>query len=64
MELLSPLLLWHICSFVIWVSLQNKPLNIHPSQILARESFLFFSLSCIELHEKHTNEKVEEEERS
>lgn len=64
MELLSPFLLWNVCGLVIWVCLQNKSLNIHPTQIFARKSFLLFSLSRIELHEKYTNEEVEEEERS
>jgi len=62
MELLSPFSLRHVCGLVLWLSLQDKSLNVHPTQSLGREPFVLFSLCLIILKEENADKEVEEEE--
>jgi hypothetical protein len=63
-ELLPPLLLGHVGCLIVWHGLQDKSLNVHPTQVLSAKSFLLFFLGSIKLHEEHTDEEIEEEEGS
>jgi hypothetical protein len=62
MELLSPLSLRHVCGLVLWLSLQNKSLYVHPTQSFGCESFVLFGLCLIVLKEEYADKEVEEEE--
>jgi hypothetical protein len=63
-ELLSERALWHVSSLVIWLGLQNQSLDVHPSHVFLSVARLLRILCLLELHEQHTDEKVQEEERN
>lgn len=62
MEPLSPFGLWHVSGLIFWLCLQDKPLNIHPTQSFGRKSFVLLCLSLVVLEEEYANEEVKEEE--
>jgi hypothetical protein len=64
MEPFSPWGLGHVCGLILWLSLQDKPLNIHPTQSLWRKSSVLFCLCLIILEEENADEEVKEEETS
>lgn len=64
MEPFSPRSLWHVGGFILGLSFQDKPLNVHPAQSFGREAFLLLSLCLIVFKEQYTDKEVEEEETS
>ena len=64
MEPFSPWGLRHICGLVFWLSLQDKPLNIHPTQSFGRKSFVLLGHCLIIIEEENAAKEVKEEETS
>ena len=63
MEELSPDFFGYVCGFVFWSGLQDKPLDILPTKVILRVSFLLVLLALVKLHKEYTNEEVQEKER-
>ena len=62
MEELSPDFFGYVCGFVFWSGLQDKPLDILPTKVILRVSFLLVLLALVKLHKEYTNEEVQEKE--